>query len=139
MAGAPYYYSTVDFNDPTICQAVNTEHLGNVVYISNFLSALLSRLGEGVAEPNLSCLQTLSTIADTPVPPTAPYAERQLENQAYAQGILNGYFYSLPRPQTLQSAQSDEQKKRNAMKVNLKWSIHLAHWGLNLCDHRPRH
>lgn len=108
MAGAPHYYSTVNFNDPAICKAVNTEHLGNVVYITSFLSNLLSRLGEGIAQPNLSCLQTLSTIADTPVIPTAPYAERQLENRAYAQSILDGYFYSLPRPQTLQFTQDED-------------------------------
>ena len=108
MASSSHYYSTANFNNPAICKAVNVDHLDNPVYITRFISSLLGRLGEGVVQPNLSCLKTLSTIATTPVAPTARYAQLQLDNQAYAQSVLDNYFYSLSQPQSAQNLELAE-------------------------------
>lgn len=67
-------YTHAHFDDPSICQALDTD-IKNYESIAQFLHYLQSALSWGAVKPNQTCVATLLTIANSELPPSAPNPE----------------------------------------------------------------
>lgn len=99
-------YKTADFNDPAVCKSVHVTNSADLekLWSDQFLSFLKNGLRGGLVQPNSACLDALQEITSLPLPHNSIHKE----TQTTARNILDGFFYSLIQPQSLQDESKAE-------------------------------